>query len=599
MANTRIIAGKCNDFFHENSISSTKTTPHTSGTPQIKALVILVEFKDVKFSVNDPLKSFNSMINSKGYSYNGATGSAADYLNSNFKNFYTFSFDICGIFTLPHDISKYGAATNTTNDIDAKQMAVDACKLAYDSGVDFSLYDSNNNGTVDNIHIIFAGYNQSSGADTDAIWSHQWSIEDKNIQYNGVKLGSYSCSSELKGSEGTTINTIGSFCHEYLHSWGLIDMYDTNSENEGLSNALYGNLSIMDNGYELNNGNTPPYLNAIEREILGIADIYDLEPDNSYTLESINLNGKVGRIKTNTEGEYFLLECRSMGKRDKYIGGEGLIIYHIDKSDNIYGGISAIKRWNFNNVNTFAEHECAKVITACSIENSNTISNIFFPGTKNVTFINSTQGYSKLLDWHNNPIGIALKDILYTNNKISFTTCKDYVFGEQSPVATKISSIEYQESARINWDCDAPNNSLKWSILLYDTNNNLIAKEITDSTTYLATNLSPNAKYNIEIISIQDKVIGKKATYSFQTKDITSEYPHIFVKGNYKQGEIIDLRVFNICEPYNSIIWYINNTKIQETTYKIPAGCSNFEITAQIIYKDGTNEYIHKTISAD
>ena len=28
-----------------------------------------------------------------------------------------------------------------------------------------------------------------------------------------------------------------------------------------------------------------------------------------------------------------------------------------------------------------------------------------------------------------------------------------------------------------------------------------------------------------------------------------------------------------------------NNTKIQETTYKIPAGGANFEITAQIIYK--------------
>ena len=68
MANSRTIAGKCNDFFPENSISPTKTTPHTSGTPQIKALVILVEFKDVKFSVNDPLESFNSMINSKGSS---------------------------------------------------------------------------------------------------------------------------------------------------------------------------------------------------------------------------------------------------------------------------------------------------------------------------------------------------------------------------------------------------------------------------------------------------------------------------------------------------------------------------------------------------
>lgn len=590
-----IIAGK---YIQKSEISNNfkeKNTNNKNTISTIRSLVLLVEFSDVKFSVKDPVKAFDNLLNSYGYSYNGATGSAKDYFNANFKGYYTFEFDISNIITLPLKMYEYGAATSSANDIDAKQMVVDACKIAHESGINFSGYDCNDDGIVDNIHIIYAGYNHSGGGPSDAIWSHQWTIEDKNISYNGVKLASYSCSSELRGNSDTIINTIGSFCHEYLHSWGLIDMYDTNQETEGLANALYGNLSIMDNGYELNGGNTPPYLNAIEREQLGIAEIVDIEPNKNYSFSPINLNGRIGRIKTDTDGEYFLLECRSMHKWDKYIEGEGLIIYHIDKSDNIYGDISAIKRWEFNNVNAFANHECAKVVVANNPSNGS-ISSIFFPGTSSVTSIKSSGGYSNLLDWNRRPVGVALTNILFKNNRIYFSTTEDLTFSQDAPSAKEIHAIEYQESARIRWGCDTLTENLKWRISLRDMEDNLVSESVTDTMQCLIKSLKSGTKYNLTINSFTNKVSGVEIPFSFITKDTTSIYPHIFVKSEYKQKETIDLRVFNISEPYRKIVWNINGNYHNLDYYIIPGDATKINIIATILYKDGTNEKLYKTI---
>ncbi len=587
--------GKYSQFFNISDNYTEFSTSNNLPDNHIKALVILVEFEDLKFSVNDPKVSFHNMLNSKGYSYNGATGSATDYLNSNFNGYHTFSFDIIGPVALPSKIERYGAATPSSNDIDAKQMVVDACAIAAEYVDDFSEYDCNKDGIIDNVHIIYAGNNQAAGAPSNAIWSHQWNIEDKNITYNNVKLSSYSCSSELRGAKDSIINTIGSFCHEYLHSWGLIDMYDTNKETEGLSKALYGNLSIMDNGYELNEGNTPPYLNAIEREIIGTATIIDLVPGNKYTLLPINENGTIGRIKTNTEGEYFLLECRNMSKWDKFIAGEGLVVYHVDKSENIYAGISSIKRWEFNNVNTYAQHPCARVIAAGG-ENTNSISDIFFPGVQNTTTLNSQNGNTRLLDWNGRPVGIALENISYKNNRISFTTTEDLLFSNKAPIAKEIQVIQYQESARLLWKCDSTSTNLRWKIQVEDSKNNTIQEFISDSTYTLIRNLEPGSEYSVKISSIIENICGAEVVCSLTTKDIKSIYPIIFVKDQYAQNEIIDLRVFDISEPYNRIIWHVNGQRLTEDTYKIPANSSKLRIIAQIIYNDGTDEYIYKTV---
>ena len=48
-----------------------------------KFVVILVEFADLKFTVPDAKDAFHAMLNEKGYSGNGATGSVYDYYYDN------------------------------------------------------------------------------------------------------------------------------------------------------------------------------------------------------------------------------------------------------------------------------------------------------------------------------------------------------------------------------------------------------------------------------------------------------------------------------------------------------------------------------------
>ena len=64
----------------------------------------------------------------------------------------------------------------------------------------------------------------------------------------------------------------------------------------------------MDNGNRNNNGNTPPYFNAIEREMLGISTPVIIDSDGSYRLEPVSDNGMAYRINTDNENEYYLIE---------------------------------------------------------------------------------------------------------------------------------------------------------------------------------------------------------------------------------------------------------------------------------------------------
>ena len=67
----------------------------------------------------------------------------------------------------------------------------------------------------------------------------------------------------------------------------------------------------MDGGNQNNVGATPPYFNAIEREMLAITEPELITKSGVYTLQPINKGGKSYRINTEDENEYFLLECRA------------------------------------------------------------------------------------------------------------------------------------------------------------------------------------------------------------------------------------------------------------------------------------------------
>lgn len=143
--------------------------PHM-GSP--KALVILVEFTDTTFTLPDPKASFNDYLNNetgnivdRGHGENrNAKGVKGYFKDMSFGQF-TPQFDVVGPVKLSHPLRYYGAGNDNMS-----RLIPDACSAVNDS-VDFSQYDSNGDGYVDLVYVIYAGHSESeAGNSTDDIW---------------------------------------------------------------------------------------------------------------------------------------------------------------------------------------------------------------------------------------------------------------------------------------------------------------------------------------------------------------------------------------------------------------------------------------------
>ena len=395
--------------------------------------VILLEFADVSMTLDSPLEHFQAFLSQPGYDENGATGSVLDYFTDNSEGRFRPVFDVFGPVKLEKKMAFYGKDImqngRRIDDNAPEKALLDACMLL-DEDVDFSLYDQDQDGIVDLCIFFFAGYDQSAGGDADAIWSHHWSIQDSSEEadrealFDEVKLGAYFCSAELDGSEGSRPVGIGICCHELAHALGLPDFYDVNGAVDGYAGGLY-DFSIMCRGLYNNEGRTPPYMNAVERSLLGWqAEILEL-PEGDVILGSVP-HRQALRIPTATEGEYFLLETRDGTGWDTPMP-EGLLIYHVDRSERLVGETSALDLWydwrQYNGVNNAGDHPCFYIIPSSNPASLNygqayNASSLVFPGT-------SRQFAYEPVDWEGEYMGIQLTCIESENGFSRFRVLRD------------------------------------------------------------------------------------------------------------------------------------------------------------------------------
>ncbi len=286
-------------------------------------IAILMETPDVPFQKTQ--EDFDALFNQTGYAYDGASGSLKDYYLENSYGQFDLTVDVVGPYTADHNMSHYGSTWNG-----ARQLATEAVHLA-DPDVDYTDYDNNDNGWVDGIYMIFAGYGEEAGGGPNTIWSHAWSIDP--VQLDGVWISRYACSPELRGNSGTNITRIGVIGHEFGHVLGAPDYYDTDGEGSGGSFTGTGSWDMMAGGTWNNGGATPAHHNAYTKVYTyGWATPHTLnKPDTITMLNSIENNDHFYRMNTDTPGEYYLLENRHHIGFDSHIPGEGMIIYHVHK----------------------------------------------------------------------------------------------------------------------------------------------------------------------------------------------------------------------------------------------------------------------------
>ena len=371
-----------------NAVTETsylKTYPLT-GTP--KSLVILVNFKDLSFVTPDPKTAFTNLLNQKGYSANGATGSATDYFHDSSTGVFNPQFDVVGPFTLPQNMAYYGGNDSSGDDVNPQQMVIDACAMAAASGVDFSQYDTDKNGVVDNVFIYYAGYNEAEGGPKNSIWPHRWTLADLTTKFNNVSVYDYACTSELRSNSGSNMCGIGTFCHEFGHVLGLPDYYVTS----GTDHHTLSEWNIMDYGPYLNNGRTPPSYSAWDRFYLNWLKPTELKVTGTYSLDAltssnsaylISQNGNFNMNSTSpSPAEFFTLENRQQKGWDTYLPGHGMLVSHIYYNQST---------WENNTVNNAASAMGVDIVEAdgTAITESTsidpTLSGDPFPGTSKVT----------------------------------------------------------------------------------------------------------------------------------------------------------------------------------------------------------------------
>ena len=402
---------------------------HT-GSPRV--LTILAAFQDVGFSVNDPVKAFEQYLNGDKQEDLGNmnqlnVASVRQYFNICSHGNFTPQFDVVGPLTLPQNMAYYGGKNNTGSDDKFSDFCRDALELAKGEVSDWSAYDNDNDGRIELVCVIYAGYGQNQGGVDSTIWAK---ASYQNIKVNDTqRISRFNCSPELFYPQYPDyINGTGVFIHEFSHCMGLPDLYATTStayvNNQGMES-----FSIMDYGLYNRNGFAPCPYNAWEQEVMGWTEIEELKPTADSQQQISDLlplieGGKAYKlVNADNDRDYIVME--NIQKRDlnKYADAHGLLVYHVDYP---YNTVNMTDSPNNN-----PGHPSVAVVPASGLfinsylrgkgkkytneEWKESLAASVFPGTENITSLTSQMQLPNYCFWNST----TAKDTNYTLNSIS------------------------------------------------------------------------------------------------------------------------------------------------------------------------------------
>lgn len=312
---------------------------------EIRSLVVLLEYPETSFSVENPRELFDRKCNQEGYSDFGGKGSVRDYFIANSNGQFSPTFDVVGPVKLPESSKYYTGGYRMMKFYEAVGYAI----KELDDEVDFSKYDVDGDGVIDTVFFYFAGHGQNDTSDSSLIWPHQWDYrryvpgEAEQLIVDGVEMGSYACSSELKskipeGEAQPWVDGIGTHVHEFSHVLGLPDLYDTQAS--FISTNSPNNWSVMDLGNYLDFATRPIGYSTYEKYFCRWVEDEDMEPmkeGEEYTLETVSGKDKSHMLSLRVpdgadafHDEWFFFETRTRDGWDSAIPEEGMIIWHVN-----------------------------------------------------------------------------------------------------------------------------------------------------------------------------------------------------------------------------------------------------------------------------
>ncbi len=490
------------------------------------SIVILVEFNDCSFSkMTDAKQYYTDALNKENFTAeNGANGSARDFFIASSKGQFSPTFDVYGPVKINYSQYAFGDGT-TEQTPNFSTVVVEAVK-GLDSEIDFSQYDHDHDGYVDNIYFFYAGLGDAdSGATGTYIWPHKHDMRLWGVPLStndGVKIGCYNCSNEINGQRRNYAAGIGTFVHEFGHCLGLMDHYNTDNSYDV---ATPGSWDTMASGSYNNNSNTPPLYSAYECAELEWTKLEELtmRADSVNVLTPFAETDKAYKVSVNgNPDEYFIFENRLQSGWDSYLPGSGMLAWHIDYDYDA---------WYNNDVNINSNHQRIDIVEANSYYSNAyyNLDGVPFPGSNNKTSYD-------FKDW-NNKTAIYLDKIKSNGSNIEFIL-KGSDQGLLAP-EPKVSDVTYN-SFSCSWS--AINNATAYvtSVKKVNADSTMTVVKGYEETSGTATSLNvtglqPETTYEIAVASSNGTFITHDNTLRVTTEQMPFDMQQV---KNVKATEI-------------------------------------------------------------
>ena len=311
-----------------------------------RQLTVLVAFNDRSFTGDEAatLEQWNKIFNVENLAEEPFKGSVHDYFLAQSYGDFNVVFDLQYV-QVSGDASKY--ASTDEDDENSQYLVEDIMDVLKERDIDWSQYDWNGDGYVNQLLIIYAGHGMNDSREPNLIWPHQWWMSNhlKDPQLGvycdpipvtfGDKRYLVDCYCALQElARDDSYKSFGVICHEYSHCFGFPDFY-------------YGNTSyvrgwdLMDYGNYNGGGYCPSGYSAHERWLMGWLTPIELTAATTVSDVPALCDQPQAYLIRNDgyENEYYIVENRQQQGWDSALPGSGLLVFHIDYYPSIWPSV--------------------------------------------------------------------------------------------------------------------------------------------------------------------------------------------------------------------------------------------------------------------